>query len=91
MAQSNKWTKDPDAILDYQVNWANWLGDDTISTSTWTGVSGVTVDSETETTTTATVWISGGTLGERGQATNRIVTAGGRTEDQTLYWDIRAK
>ena len=90
MAQRNIFQKDPDDVLDYQINWATWLGSDTISTSIWTAAAGITVNSETETTTTATVWISGGTLGEVAQATNRITTAGGRTKDQTLYWRIRA-
>ena len=29
--------KDPDATLDYTVEWGEWLGDgDTVSTATWT-------------------------------------------------------
>ena len=82
MAQ--KWVKDADATLDYTVDWDDWLGSDTISTSTWTADSGITVDSSTNTTTTTTVWLSGGTAGESYTALNRIVTAGGRTEDREL-------
>lgn len=76
--------KDPNAVLDYQVNWVTWLGSDTIATSTWTVPTGITKASESNTTTTATVWISGGTAGTSYEIVNRIVTAGGRTEDRTL-------
>jgi hypothetical protein len=76
--------KDPSAVLDYQVNWATWLGTDTISTSTWTVTTGLTKDSDTNTTTTATAWLSGGTAGRTYTVTNRIVTAGGRTDERSF-------
>jgi len=79
--------KDPDAVLDYQIDWSDWLGTDTISSSSWT-VSGVTKDSDTNTTTTATIWVSGGVVGVTGTAINRIVTTDGRTEDRTLTLTI---
>lgn len=81
--------KDPAAILDYQVNWAAWLGSDTIVTSTWTVPTGITQDSATNTTTTATIWLSGGTAGTSYELVNRIVTAGGRTAERTLTIKVR--
>ena len=75
--------KDPDAILDYAFNWALWLGTDVISTSTWILDTGLTKVSDTNTSTLATVWISGGTAGATYNITNRITTAGGRTEDRS--------
>jgi hypothetical protein len=77
--------KDPNAVLDYQIDWSAWLpAGDTISTSTWTA-EGLTVDSSTHTATTATVWLSGGAAGESAVVTNRIVTTAGRQDDRTLY------
>lgn len=76
--------KDPDETLDFIINWATHLGSDTISTSTWAAATGITIDSETETTTTATVWLSGGTLKAFYLVTNTIVTAGGRTLEQSI-------
>jgi len=76
--------KDVDAILDYQIDWSDWLGSDTIATSTWTIPSGITQDSATNTNTTATVWLSGGTAGTAYTLTNRITTAAGRTQDQSI-------
>lgn len=84
MASAAIFTKDPNAILDYQINWATWLGSDTIDTSTWTVPTGITRTSATNTTTTATIWLSGGTSGTDYDLLNRIVTAGGRTEDRTI-------
>lgn len=84
-------TKDPNAILDYRFDWSDWLNSDTIATSTWIAPDGITVQSESETTTAATVWLSGGTLSRSYELVNRIVTAGGRTEDRTLIVHIQDK
>lgn len=75
--------KDPQAVLDYQFNWATWLDGDTISSYTVT-VDGVTLDSDTNTSTTVTAWLSGGTLGARAYVTCQIVTASGRTDERTI-------
>lgn len=83
--------KDPDAVLDYVRDWSTFLGADTISTSTWTAPAGITVNSSSNTTTTATVWLSGGTEGTTYAVRNRITTAGGRTEDHTLHFVIQSK
>ena len=37
--------KDPEAVLDYTVDWGIWLDTDTISTSNWTVPAGITKDS----------------------------------------------
>lgn len=76
--------KDPNAVLDYTIDWSTWLGSDTISSSDWVVDSGITENSASNTTTAATIWLSGGTAGTAYAVTNRIVTAGGRTEDRTL-------
>ncbi len=83
--------KDPDEVLDYEIDWAARLTTDTISTSTWTVPSGITKDSDSKTSTTTTVWLSGGTLGDSYEILNRIVTAGGRTMDQTVKLKIKTK
>ena len=60
--------KDPNAVLDYTVDFAAWLlpETDTIASATVTG-SGVTVDSSGVVDSTAvTMWISGGTAGRGG-------------------------
>lgn len=86
--------KDPNAVLDYIVNWATFLGADTIASDSWEGTGGpggITSVLETNSTTASTIWLSGGTLGQKYALTNRIVTAGGRTEDRTIYVKVKEK
>jgi len=83
--------KDPSAVLDYTVDWSDWLDTDTIATSEWTVPSGITKDSDTNTDTTATVWLSGGTAGENYSVTNTITTAGGRTDQRTIHIQVRER
>jgi hypothetical protein len=78
--------RDANAVLDYTWNWADWLGADTIASATVTGT-GCTVDSYTNTTTTVTGWISGGTT-VNPSATCHITTAGGRQEDRTIIFEM---
>jgi hypothetical protein len=80
-----KTPKDPDAILDYTLNWSTeWLEGDTISTATWSASTGITVVSSTITGGLTTVWLSGGTAGRQYEVQCRITTAGGRKDDRTL-------
>lgn len=87
--------KDPDAVLDYAIDWgSNWLSSDTIASSSW-AVSGpddsLTVDSDSNTTTTATVWLSGGTRHATYTVTNSIVTAEGREDDRSIVIRVENK
>lgn len=79
-------TKDPDAYLDYQVDWTRWLEgiEDTIQAVTWLVPNGLVKESESNTTTTATVWLSGGEAGQSYDVVCRITTANGRIDDRTL-------
>lgn len=79
--------KDPEARLDYQLNWAEWLpSGDTISVSAWTAetISGDTdnlsVASSTNTDTTCDVTVTGGTEGNIYRLYNQITTNGGLVE-----------
>lgn len=85
-------TKDPNAVLDYQISWASWLGtSETISSSDWIVDSGITKDTASNTTTTATIWLSGGTDKIDYTVTNRITTNQGRTNDQSLLIQVRQR
>lgn len=83
--------KDPDEVLDYVIDWSARLDTDTISTSAWTVPTGLTDTDEDHTTTTTTLWLSSGTLGEAYEILNRITTTGGRTMDQTVKLHIKSK
>lgn len=83
--------KDPDAVLDFSVDWSEWLATgETISASTWTA-DGVTVDSDTAGATSTTAWLSGGTAGTQATVTNRITTNQSRTDDRTLTIRVRER
>ena len=77
--------KDPDAVLDYGLDWSNWLASgETISSSSWVVETGLTKDSSSNTTTTTTVWLSGGIAGRTYRITNSIVTSTGREDDRSI-------
>lgn len=77
--------QDPDALMDYTIDWGSrWLGTDTIATSEWIVPDGINMNTTSNTPTKATIWLSGGTLGESYDVTNRVTTDGGRIQDQTL-------
>lgn len=77
--------KGPDEVLDYAANWGDWLATgETITTSTWTTPAGITEDSESETNTVATIWLSGGTVDEDYEVANTIVTSDARTAKRTI-------
>jgi hypothetical protein len=77
-------TKDPNAVLDYTIDWTRWLAGDQIATSEWLVPTGLTKVADTKTASSATVWLSGGTAGQSYTVTNRITTTGGRTEDRSF-------
>lgn len=88
------YTKDPSAVLDYGFDWRAWLesaGNDTIDTSTWTVDTGLTVNASTVSGGVSVVWLSGGTVGVNYTVTNRIVTAGGRTDERSLTVLVRQR
>lgn len=92
MTLSKRWPyKDPDEILDYQIDWTARLAGDTIVSSTWVIPDGITKDSDSYTATATTVWLSGGTLGASLSITNRVETAGGRKMDHSPILQIKAK
>jgi hypothetical protein len=79
-------TKDPDAVLDYSVDWSLWLGEDQITGSQWILPPGALLEqvTDTHTATRATIWLRGGEAGKSYVVTNRIVTSGGRTDDRSI-------
>lgn len=74
--------KAPNDVLDYEWDWSVWLPTgDTISTVSWTAADGLTIETSpasSNTTTTATVWLGGGTAGETYNVTCEVTTAAGR-------------
>jgi len=76
--------KDPQAKLNYAIDWSDWLGADTITSSTWavTSFSTSTVDTTTlavnsssiSANTTTIAVVTGGTSGNIYNLTNKVWT-----------------
>lgn len=88
--------KDPLAVLDFKVDWASeekpgpWLAvNEEITASEWVIPAGITGSNESSTETTATVWLSGGTLGASYNIRNKITTNQGRTDVRTYEIAVR--
>jgi hypothetical protein len=77
--------KDPQATLDYHVDWSTWMEDgDAIIASDWFVADGLTEVVDAFSTTVATVWLSGGTAGQSYTVTNRITTSDGRIDERSI-------
>jgi hypothetical protein len=82
--------KDPEEVLDYDLDWTARLAGDQITASTFAVRRGtVVVDSDTNDATSTKAWLSGGSLGETCELTNHVTTAGGREWEQTVRLRIR--
>jgi hypothetical protein len=85
--------KDPDEVLDYRWEWAARLvTNEVIQTSEFfIDLPGLTLLSDANNDDTATVWLSGGVLGEYYRVTNRVTTNMGRTYDWTKIIGVRQR
>ena len=89
----NTIVKDPDAVLDYTWDWGGWLDDitDTISSHEMVVETGVVCDSSSIVAKTVVAWISGGIAGTTYRVACRVVTAGGRTDDRSIFIKIKER
>ncbi len=97
--------KDPDDVLDYTFDFAadtnntgdsDWLdtaNSETISSYAITAQSGITVDSDsrTDSNTSVTVWLSGGTAGSTYTVACKIVTSASRTKEVTGIVEVQSR
>lgn len=83
-----RFTQDPDARLDYSIDWSAWLvGTDEIATSSWAvAPTGPTLSDSSLSVSkkVTTVFFAGGAVGERFVLTNSIITTGGREDDRSI-------
>jgi hypothetical protein len=84
--------KDPSAILDYSVDWSQWMTTgDSIASVTWSPITGIVVESSPApsfTSTVATAWIGSGTAGNTYTVTCHITTTAGRQDTRTLTFNV---
>lgn len=88
--------KDPDAVLDFGVDWkaltngtgkSDWLAEgETITASSWDVPAGITqaTPAPSFTDTVTTIWLSGGTVGTSYTLTNHVTTSQGREDERSF-------
>lgn len=84
--------KDPAGINNFTLDWADHLtaiGGLTIASSDWTVPAGITEVTASNTTTTTTIRLSGGTHGVDYEVVNHIVLSDGQEEEQSLTIQVR--
>lgn len=78
--------KDPGSVLDYVIDWSQWLPEgDVIGSSSFTVPAELTITDESFDDISATVWLSGGVLGKTYKITNQIVTSPGGRQDERSF------
>lgn len=84
------WEKDPEADLPWHFDWSEWLEDgESITASVMTASAGVTLHDAGFSATDTTVWVTGGTVGNIYQVSNRITTSQAKIDERSIR--IRVK
>ena len=79
------YVKDPDATLDYEFDWSDWLATgETIASEDVTVEDGLTKGSVTESDGKVTVRLSGGTVNTRYSVACKITTSSGQIDERTM-------
>lgn len=82
--------KEPQEVKTFTIDWSDWLGNLTISTSTWSIPAGITNDADSNTTTTTLITLSGGTWGATYELSNTITAISGSVvESETRNFLVR--
>ncbi len=88
--------KDPNASLDYAVDWgSDYLSDDVLEASDWTldpvELGGAAIDTSHSDLLIATVKVSGGVAGHVYRLTNQVVTASGRVDSRSIMLRVEKR
>ncbi len=81
--------KDPAALVDYEIEWGDWLADgETLTDSSWmvepVEAGGLAITMQAGIGTARRASVSGGVRGHLYRLTNRITTSAGRTDERSL-------
>lgn len=95
---ATRFKHDPDALLDYAVDWTSWLAvGEAISSVVWTVPAGLTEESspvgwsEPDPDNARTVWISGGAAGTDYTVGCKITTDVGRVDERSIVLEAQER
>lgn len=75
----------PGAVLDYSIDWSDWLATgETITSSTWVVNDGVTLSAQSSAGAVQTIFVSGGIDGRQYVLINFIETNQGRKDSRAI-------
>jgi hypothetical protein len=83
--------KDPDAVLDYDWDWTEWLGNDTIDSFSVIVPTGMTLADATQADGVVKAWLSGGVAKTSYVVTCQITTLGGRTDERSALFNVQER
>lgn len=90
------YVKDPGDVKDYKIDWTshllvNGVAGDTVTVSTWVVQTGITqtTPAPSFTTTSTTIWLTGGTAGSEYRITNHVTTAQGRQFERSFFVNVQ--
>ena len=88
--------KDPDAVLDYSIDWgAEYLGDDLLAESEWTvspgEPGGVSIVGSTFDAKVAVVKAGGGAAGKLYRLENNVVLQSGRVDSRSIVLRVEQR
>lgn len=90
MSNIPTFTQDPQDREPVLMKYAGWLGsDDSLVDSAWTLPDGITADGEDRDATSAIIFITGGTIGQRYKFTNHVTAVSGREKDRSFYISVK--
>lgn len=81
--------KEPQEVKTFSIDWSDWLGALTITTSTWSVPAGITNDDDSNTTTATLITLSGGTWGATYELSNTITASNGEVETRWIIVRIQ--
>lgn len=77
--------KDPDATLDFAIDWSDaFPGDDLTAATATVDDAALVVENESHTATVHTVRLSGGAVGRRYEVTSTVTTTSGQSDQRTV-------
>jgi hypothetical protein len=85
--------KDPNADLDYTIDFTAWLpSGDTIASVIWTKTGGLVLGTpQMNPLGPVTTRVSGGNAGEKCSLSAKVTTVQGRVDERTVYLKIRER